>query len=409
MLQEEEICSECKDAPVCAICLDCLDCPKWYCNLCCKTHIRNNPEHKACLTASQVPPSTKKTVCGKCMKIAARFCKICRQLTCLSCFHKHDEKYMIRIFPVHVHAKSTSDETEDVKYDINPVKNKENISFKSDGKYQVRIYGIGYLEDGTLIALDGNHQMLIMFAPNGIQREKAFEDEPFAITTITQNEIAITFPYKHEIRFYTVHLEDTECVQFKNRFSTNSIKTPKYKPFSIEYNQGWLAVEVGEREEGKIVIIDYLTRDILYTISCESAHFTGHTIRLTLDQKERLLYISALGKRMVFCMNFKGEILWNIFNASPRSILLLEDSKLGKIIIFSSKKCNAIYELNEQSHKDVVISRRIDSPRYMAFNSNDKTLCIHVTNKENEESLAFYDLKKLHEDISLETECFPTK
>lgn len=394
-MKVDTFCSECDEAPVCAICIDCKKC---YCNDCCEKHIEKDPDHRLCQTQN-VTTSFKKTLCGNCTKIAARFCKICNELRCLSCFHYHEEKYMLRIFPVPVVSKTRN--TEDGKTILTHIK---TVSIQND-QCTVRINGIGYLQDGTLVALDGGNHELIVVIHNKTHKEEqktlkeAFTDEPRAMTTMEGNKIAVTFPYKKRITIYDIMLNETTILNFQQDITMEQLNVPKCKPFSIAYHQGWFALEVGEGEDGKIIIFDHsgITIKTLEPISYKFAYFTGHTIQLALDTNQCILVVSAMGKRIVSCMDYsKRDYLWKISKASPRSMLIHE-----KNIILSSRRCNAIYQLDKKSGRKIILAKDILSPRYIAYHSYARELCIHVKNGTGKDELAFYDFKVPNESNAM--------
>ncbi|CAC5425098.1 unnamed protein product [Mytilus coruscus] len=335
----------------------------------------------------------KETICGKCTKLAAQLCKKCSKLRCLSCYHKH--KDMMRIYPLP--TLSNTQKTKKIQHKMN---NLYTITFEED-ESPVQIYGIGYLEDGTLVALDGNNLKLIIFNSEMEQLTEVFEDEPRAITSMTGNKIAVTFPCKKLIRIYEIDVNRTNRMKLVKPISMKALGKPKLKPYSIAYNRDCFAIEIGERENGMIIIYDNTKDKILHKIQCIFAYFTGHTIRFALDMRERLLFVSAMGKRMVSCVDFENKIKWNVSNASPRSIIILEKSPFGKIIILSSRRCNTIYILNKRNGEELFLQKDISSPRYAAYNSNNKTFCVHIKNTiNNEDELAFFEFQDIEECTS---------
>lgn len=335
----------------------------------------------------QIVVNQRKVNCTKCTKIAERLCTNCWIPFCTSCTqHSNCEKKEIIII---FQAQSEGKRRQKQVAQIEKISHLYKASFTGD-ENPVRVCGIAYLEDETVVVIDGNNLKLIAFKSQQTESflTEKLTNEPNAITAMTGSKFAVTYPYEKYIQIY-----ELKCNTAQNevlevfRIVTNS------KPFNIAYNQCRFAVEVGLREDGRICIIDTNTLLTIKIILCHDAFFTGHTIRLALDQNR--LFVSAMGKQMVSCMDIDGTKLWHRSVPSPRAIIVAEDYSASKNILLASKRCNAIYELKkEKSIFEIVKDRNnVNSPRYMAYHSNTKTLCVLVKNNCHKDELAFLKLK----------------
>lgn len=277
------------------------------------------------------------------------------------------------------------------------------IKRNTDDEYPVRICGLGYLENGKLAMADSNNRKLIVIDPKNklIVLEKKLGKEPRAMTAMNGNEIAITFPYKEEIQVYIINSNGNKKSMEINEGKTiclSKIGLPRLKPFSISFDKDVFAVEVGEGEDGRIVIIDNKDNSVRHRIT-PNAFFTGHTIRLALDMSnEGQLFISAMGIKMVSCIDFKNEEKCSISIPSPRSIIMIPDEHSNsKSIILSSRRCNAIYRLNQDTYEEKILQSlegsKIDSPRYIAYHEKGGKLCVQVVKNSTEDELAIFDLQ----------------
>lgn len=411
----ESACGTCKEYSNCGVCFDCKD---FFCVICCKYHLKKHTKHRV-YQCNFLLNSITAMKCKTCAKLAKIICRDCWASYCARCAQNHSHPNMTIIYqsPSGAIPKSGGD----VPTILNPVA-KMFIQGDTD---PVRICGLCYLADGTVVAVDGNNYKLIVFKSNGQQPKEQLEHEPCSMTAMTGNEIAVTFPYQKQIRIYKINLTTTKIIDSKDEpniidnVSVDDLR--KRKPFSIAYNKGYFAVEVGEGEDGMILIIDIYHKKVMKKIRCDFAYFTGHTIRLGLNvtintKNENVggrLFVSAMSIKMVSCLNLdhvNSEKLWHISDPSPRSIIVPDDDSLGEHIILSSRRSNTIYQLNQNngSYKSLKVqdNSKINSPRYIAYHSNTNKLCVLVVkdekNKEEkyEDELCFYEFQNPQQNES---------
>lgn len=346
----------------------------------------------------QIAVNQQKVDCDseKCKKTAERLCIIYWKPFCTLCANKFqgENKRIIKIYQAHsVRKRRKSGDIQDKLFPL------YNLSFRDD-QNPVRVCGMAFLVDETVVVIDGNNNKLIIFKSKEEQSlaNNELSNEPNAITAITGNKFAVTYPYQKYIQLYELTYD---TIQSNYRISSLDPIETSDKPFSIAYNQGIFAVEIGEREDGRIVIIDVGNGKPMKTIECHFAFFTGHTIRLALDQNQ--IFVSAMGKKMVYCMDFDGKTLWHQSVPGPRAIIVSEDYSSSKKIILASKRCNAIYELKKDGnhHEILKATDKINSPRYMAYHSFTNTLCVLVENEiTHEDELGFFKFKNADSEES---------
>jgi hypothetical protein len=89
------------------------------------------------------------------------------------------------------------------------------------------------------------------------------------------------------------------------------------KTLSISYNKKHFAVEIEEGKNGGIFIINGYGRVICSIPNVSSfAFFTGNTIRSALDMENRRIFVSALCKKSVHCIDFNGHIV-SLYGGKP--------------------------------------------------------------------------------------------
>lgn len=388
---------------VCEVCIDCKRNQR-LCDSCCVHHNKLNQDHRVC-QIQHIAPCQEKIDCAECnVKQADRVCIVCCTPYCKSggyCLD-HKEKAMKKIY------EGTLDSTVKSTEPVNKFLEKmETIEVpENEGKFPVRICGIAFLENGTLTVVDTNNNNLIVFHPHDRLNvlTKKLQDQPRSMTSMTESEIAITFPYDQKIQIYKIVLDENENTMkveevkkiYLPDINLSDIGLPNQRPFSITFDKldkGFFAVEVGEGVDGIIAIIENNeTNSVKHTIN-PNAFFTGHTIRLALDMSNRgKLFISALGTKMVSCIDLYSNEQWSTSIPSPRSIILIpEEYNPGKRIILSSRRCNAIYGLSHETGESEIL-RGSKSPRYMAYYEKEKKLCVQVEKTTNKDMLVIFEL-----------------
>lgn len=393
-------CAICKAISICALCVQCRN---YYCDPCCVHHTESNSDHIV-FQIQHIAANQKKVLCKMCAKISDRFCKICWNDFCTSCTPHHPcgTNGIITIYQADSECRrQKSVEAQEQLTYLYTIRNEKLIKSDMDTD-PVRICGICYLADDMVVIGDGNNQNMIAFKTGEIQMQQKLENEPNAMTAMTGNEFAVTFPYQRYIKIYQLILNSTTNTY--TALEINSIDTPG-KPFSIAYNHKKFAVEIGEGEDGFFIIYDIDHKVISKPMKCKFSFFTGHTIRLALNRNR--IFVSATGRKMVICYDLEGNKIWHQSIPGPRAIIVPEDDSLVDKIVLSSRRCNAIYTLDKKNGNYEILKAKINSPRYMGYNSVTKTLCVLVMNEVTfVDELAFFKFKdiELNESLSLENE-----
>lgn len=95
------------------------------------------------------------------------------------------------------------------------------------------------------------------------------------------------------------------------------------------------------------------------------------------------VFVSALSKKLVSCVDFDGNIIWHVPIASPRGIIFVPGIALGhKNLVYASKRHNTVYEMgSEKGEYEVLLSgSQIPGPRYIAYSYQLNKLCIQTDN-----------------------------
>lgn len=164
--------------------------------------------------------------------------------------------------------------------------------------------------------------------------KKDLYDEPRGITHVSQDEFAISFGFKKEVVVYKID-------KANNIWQHKSFKLPD-KPFSISYSKKSFAVEIGEGDDGLVVITDS-SGNMTHRVTGlpRFAPFTGNSIRLVHDHESKNLFIVNVGG-IVHCISYNGETIWQANISVPRGLILLES-----LLLVACKNDNKIYQIDK--------------------------------------------------------------
>lgn len=168
---------------------------------------------------------------------------------------------------------------------------------------------------------------------------KDLKDEPRGIATVSQDEVAISFDNKREVRLYKLD-------KFNNLRNDKSFKTEE-KPFSLSYSKKTFVIEMGEGDDGMIVVTDFngVIKYILRSHGEPLGLFTGNSIRLVNDNEKKTVYVVNVDG-FVHCVNYEGKILWTAKMNMPRGITLH-----GHMLYVASKADHKFYRIDSINGK----------------------------------------------------------
>lgn len=375
MNEEHE--NKCKSCTLMTVCAICSDCEKAFCEICCNTHTLTEATHNVC-QIEHVVTSNFDAKCKMCHERADYVCMKCIKELCSNCSKLHSsQKHTIKLLVPkrgildnrRKRDKSESDNAIHIyyKYTI-PSENRSDPKFPTP-----RICGVSFLADGRIVVVECNYRELKIYSQNTLMFKHSLNIEPKGMAKLNDSIIAITFPYEREIRLYNITNKSVEDVR--------TITISFGKPFSIAYNNKHFAVEIGEGDDGVIVIINE-HGEVLHTIKNTNAfaYFTSNTIRLALDIDKRKIFVAALSKKAVSCVDYGGNILWSKAIPSPRGIVFIPEIQSESNVIIASKRWNLLFKMNSDDGKNDIITAggHLKGPRYIDYYLRDKLLCVQV-------------------------------
>lgn len=383
-------------------------CEKLYCGICSQVHLKYFPKHTLC-RIEHFFTSTGDVYCKKCTKEVAKYvCKECRKILCIFCGKTHHcDKVSLKEL-INSDIKRVRSKTKQCNND--EIEHIETCEISSD----VRICGIAFLSDCRVVVGDNYNYRLVVFDGKELNFMYDLKYEPRGIAQLTGNEIAVTFADQYQIRIYKIENKDallTRLIDFKKEKSLE-----KLKPFSIAYDNNRFVVEAGEGDDGCIVLLDY-EGVWLKTINIKNnlVHFCGHTIRMALDMSRNgdtltdgQIFISAISRMSVSCIDLEGNEIWTTILTDPRGIVVIKEvTKSKKNLIVASKACSAIFRLNKHDKKDEPLLAKGDviNPRYIAYHADKNLLCVHITTDTHEQQLLLYSYHDFYnEHVSYQEE-----
>ena len=331
--------------------------------------------------------STYEVNCAYCNNLATEACLFCAVVFCDDCTRQHsgnnhNVKMLIKYNGV-AYQRGNMEGTSKLEHKYT-ISTEENV-------YPLRIRGIASLTGDRILLVDYNRSEIKMFEKDSLIFSYSLNQEPNCMTKLNDNRVAISFPHEREIRLYDIF---NQSVNLNKTIDLKSIG----KPFSISYHKKYFAVEIGEGTNGGISIINGNGKVRWSVPNVRSfAYFTGNTIRLALDMKNRRIFVSALGRKSAHCIDFDGYIVWCKAIPSPRGIVFIPEASSDMNMIVASKQWNSIYKMNSYTGTDKIITAEglIKGPRHMDYNIQKKLLCVEI---DNGNILVFkYDINVLDE------------
>lgn len=353
----------------------CAQCRNLYCHTCSDAHFNNNPNHDLCGIEPPNAYLSDQIKCNECNTAdACTMCVICKNVFCqrCTCMHaKSNLKQLTRNMKTGMH-KTYEQCTFPVRY-LKSINITQSVS-----DHNISICGIASLPKFVVLA-DSHNRILIVFQNEKFIFKASLNGrEPRGITSLGENKIALTMPYDNEILFYNINDTGAEHYQTKNLL-------PEYegkwigRPFKIAYDSNHLAIETGLGDNGVILITDEEC-SIKHMLTNEQnwGYFTGNTIRFALDWNRKQLFVSAMSKKAISCLDFEGHIIWNMTVSSPRDVVTIEH-ETNQHLLLISKHTEAIYifDAKNGSREKLFYGGRLKKPRFMAYNSSQKIIYVN--------------------------------
>ncbi|CAG2220238.1 unnamed protein product [Mytilus edulis] len=226
-----------------------------------------------------------------------------------------------------------------------------NIEEKIDINIDRMISDMICLMDGRLIIVAWWDKVILLTPDGQHQNELPISGDPFSVTQINQDNIAITYPLETAIKIFNMYNETVTKVITLDKGCCG---------LSLSDNST-LCVGLDERE---IRIID-LEGNTLKSIQAESETF----LEALVYCKARVIF-SDMNGRAVNCVDESGKQLWQHTQYLSEPVGLCIDT-YGSIVVADSESDRIIVISKDGKDSKVLLSDRLDNARSEVYNEND--------------------------------------
>ncbi|CAC5359262.1 unnamed protein product [Mytilus coruscus] len=384
---------ECETCPSMAIWGFCYSCALFFCTMCSDFHVVVNHEHIILKIEESGIGHGKTIKCEMCYNLKSnRVCTKCSKLLCKNCNCIHSNvPTNVKLLKQNVtktykcHGKTGIMNKSDVKATIS-----SHCSYSLTENCP-KIGGISFFHRNKIVAVDSKNESIIILGneKGNDPLEHPIRHEPNGMVKMSFSEVAISCSYKRQIEIF-----DFSTHEFKLMHTIDMQLIGQ--PFNISYNEEHFVVEIGDFDNGFIVVIDRNAKEIARIKDLDGiTNCTGHSIKLALDMKSKHIFLAAAMKMTVSSVDFEGNILWLIAIPSPSDLIFVPQlMSYGRNILLASEKTNTVLFVNASDgcFEDFI---SFSGPRYIAFDSIENLLAVY--NKSG--SITIYELGKTSTEI----------
>ncbi|XP_052059331.1 uncharacterized protein LOC127699992 [Mytilus californianus] len=229
-----------------------------------------------------------------------------------------------------------------------------NIETKIEINMEKVINEMICLMDGRVIVVERYSNVYLLTSDGKLQKQLPIPGEPWSVTQINQDTIAITYPGEKAIEIFNM----------ENETVTKVIKLDKGCRGLSFYNNS-LAVGLYPDE---IRIID-LEGNTLKSIQVESKSYLNHLVY----RNDRVIYSDYIGKA-VYCVDGSGKQIWQYTQDLSRPLGLCTDT-YGNIIVADYGSNRIIVISKDGQNSKVLISKEdgLENPKCICFKHNESS------------------------------------
>lgn len=363
--------------------------------MCSDFHVLLNREHIILKIEENGIGRGKMIKCEMCYNLKSnRVCTKCSKLVCKNCNCSHSNvPTNVKLLKQNVtktykcHRKTGITNISDLKATIS-----SHCSY-SLTENCTKICGISFFDRNKIVAVDSKNESIIIVENE--QGNKPLENpisyKPDGMAKISFCDFAISCSYKRQIDIFQLPTHELKHTIDMQRIG---------QPFNISYNEDHFVVEIGNFDNGFIVVIDRNAKEITRIKDLDGiTDCTGHSIRLALDMKSKHIFLAAPIKMSVSSIDFEGNILWIIAIPSPSDLIFVPQlMSYGGNILLASEKTNTVFFVNASDGCfENLIS--FNGPKYIAFDSVENVLAVY--NKSG--PITIYELGKHLQKYKCET------
>ncbi|XP_060600119.1 uncharacterized protein LOC132753644 [Ruditapes philippinarum] len=247
-----------------------------------------------------------------------------------------------------------------------------NINVKtSSDKDDCWITGITVSPQNQLFVADYNNNSIKMIdIKSGAIKQLQLESDPWDITMVTKDTLALTLPGIHTIQFISF---SSNSLSLKNKLKVDGYCR------GISHHQGKLAVTFVS--PAKLQIMD-LKGNIKITVEKDSNGDSILNRPWYVTTNSHSIYVSDNDKTEIIWFNWQGEMIGrNVDIGSPRGISLLDD---GSFFV-SDYMTNCIYRVSGDCKDRTTILENVEyHPQAVCWCAETRTLYLSTYRKNTE-------------------------
>ncbi|XP_060571506.1 transcription intermediary factor 1-alpha-like [Ruditapes philippinarum] len=256
-----------------------------------------------------------------------------------------------------------------------------NINVKtSSDKDNCWITGITVSPQNQLFVADYNNNSIKMIdIKSGAIKQLQLESNPWDITIVTRDTLAVTLPNINTIQFISF---SSNSLSLKNKLKVDG------ECHGISHHQGKLAVTF--IYPAKLQIMD-LKGNIKITVEKDSNGDSIFSCPWYVTTNSHSIYVSDKGKNAVIWFNWQGEMIGrNVDIVSPRGISLLDD---GSFFV-SDYWTNCIYRVSGDCKDRTTILENVEDPQAVCWCAETSTLYLstYSNNTESNNIIKIYKM-----------------
>jgi hypothetical protein len=241
------------------------------------------------------------------------------------------------------------------------------------------ISGMTLLTPDLLIITDYNNKAIkiVDISSKSVQAPHKFDSKPWDVTTVSQNEVAVTLPFHKTIQFFSVSRNNLE--------KKHTLKVDG-KCYGISCHKDKMVVSYLNPAKIQFILIN---GTVLQTIQDENIFKNPEYITTS----DNCIYVSDYDMKTVTKLNWQCEVTGKyVCTDSPRGLTISDD---GTVFVCIGK--NIIEEISEEIPGDCsegqVVVKDIQQPR--AVNWSAETCILYTSSSAFKEERNFIKLFKL--------------
>ncbi|XP_060577449.1 uncharacterized protein LOC132734678 [Ruditapes philippinarum] len=228
------------------------------------------------------------------------------------------------------------------------------------------ITGMTLLTPDLLIITDYNNKAIkiVDISRKSVQAQHNFDSEPYDVTTVSQNEVAVTLPFHQTIQFFSVS---------RNNLRKKHTLQVDGKCYGISCHKDKMVVSYLNPAKIQILLIN---GTVLQTIQDENIFKNPNYITTS----DNCIFVSDYSLKTVTKLNWQCEVTGKyVCTASPRGLTMSDDGT-----VFVCIDNNTIEEISGDCSEGQIVVKDIKYPQAVYWSA--ETCTLYTSNRALKES-----------------------